>query len=223
MRGLYAIVDVDSLQRRGLDPVRFAAAVLAAKPAALQLRAKGALPRHVLGLLRELKCACRRAGVPLVANDRADLAALVGCDMVHVGQTDASVEQVRRIAPGIGVGVSTHDLAQLERALAERPTYVAFGPVFPTASKAEPDPVVGLEGLAQAHRLVRGRVPLVAIGGIGLENAESVARFADAAAVIGALLPPEGTADPYAAVTARASALHARLGGTRAAVVEATA
>jgi thiamine-phosphate pyrophosphorylase len=223
MRGLYAIVDVDSLERRGLDPVRFASAVLTAKPAALQLRAKGALPRQVLGLLRELKCACRRAGVPLVANDRADLAALVGCDMVHVGQTDATVEQVRRIAPGVGVGISTHDLGQLEAALSERSAYVAYGPVFPTASKANPEPAVGLDGLAQAAQLARGRAPLVAIGGIGLEQAESIARLADAAAVIAALLPPEGAQDPYAAVAARAAALHARLGGARASSLEATA
>ena len=218
MRGLYAIVDLDLLSARGVDPIAFARAVLEARPAALQLRAKNGHARAVLGLLRALAALCRAANVPLVANDRADLAMLAGADMVHVGQTDPSPDAVRRIAPGLGVGVSTHDLAQLAAALDALPSYVAFGPVFPTASKADPDPVVGLEGLSRARALVPAAVPLVAIGGITPQNAGEVSRWADAGAVIGALLPPaDATGDLFAAVTARARALHERLGGSPAA------
>lgn len=215
MRGLYAIVDLGPLTSRGIDPLAFARAVLEARPAALQLRAKNGHARAVLGLLRALSVACRRVDVPLVANDRADLALLAGADMVHLGQTDPAPDAVRRIAPRLGVGVSTHDLAQLRGALDAMPSYVAFGPVFPTASKDDPDPVVGIEGLARAREIVPPAVPLVAIGGITPHNAAEVARYADAGAVIGALLPPPEATGPelFTAVTARAATLHERLLG----------
>src|SRR6478609_1603996 len=103
MKGLYAIVDTQSLALRGVEAVAFAREVLAVRPAALQLRAKGLPPREVLGLLRALLPECRRVGVPLFANDRPDLAALAGCDGVHVGQHDMPIEQVRRIAPRLAV------------------------------------------------------------------------------------------------------------------------
>lgn len=190
MQGLYAIVDAATLATRGLNPVAFATAVLSARPAALQLRAKELSPRDVLGLLRELAPLCHNVGVPLYANDRPDLGVLAGCDGVHVGQTDMPIAQVRRIAPGLRVGVSTHDRAQLEAALAARPAYVAFGPVFATTSKANPDPVVGLEGVREASPLARAAgVPLVAIGGITVERARSLVGHVDAVAVIGDLLP----------------------------------
>lgn len=207
MRGLYAIVDVTTLAARGIDPVAFATAVLAARPAALQLRAKGVAAREVLGLLRAVAPLCHRAGVPLVANDRADLAALAGCDMVHVGQDDIGIDLVRRLAPSLKVGVSTHTLAQLMTALATKPSYVAFGPVFPTSSKDAPAPVVGLEQLRAARRsALESNVPLVAIGGVTLERAAEVATACDAAAVIAALLP-DGPFEARA-VSARAIELH---------------
>lgn len=191
MRGLYAIVDTKFLASRGTDPVQYARAVLEARPAALQLRAKDVGAREILTLLRVLGPLCRTKGVPLVANDRADLAALAGCEMVHIGQEDLPIELVRRIAPQLGIGVSTHDIAQLERALGSRPRYVAFGPVFDTASKHNPDPVVGVEGLRRAHRVASAaNTPLVAIGGITLARAAEVAPYADACAVIADLYPP---------------------------------
>jgi thiamine-phosphate pyrophosphorylase len=156
-------VDITTLAARGVDPIEFAAAVLVARPAALQLRAKGIEAREVLGLLRALGPLCHRANVPLVANDRADLAALAGCDMVHVGQDDIGVDLVRRLAPSLGVGISTHTFAQLETALATKPTYVAFGPVYPTTSKHAPSPVVGVARLRDAYRAAAlAGVPLVA-------------------------------------------------------------
>jgi thiamine-phosphate pyrophosphorylase len=215
-RGLYAIVDVTSLVARGLDPVAFARAVLEARPAALQVRAKELEARELLALLRAIAPLCRGAGVPLVANDRVDLAVLAGTPYVHVGQTDLAVERVRRVAADLRVGVSTHTPEQLAAALEARPDYVAYGPVFPTVSKAAPDPCVGLAGLAAASAQAdAAAVPLVAIGGVTLERAPDVARWATAAAVIHALLPASSTssASPYEEVTARSVALHAALGG----------
>lgn len=216
MRGLYAIIDIESLERHALDPLAFAEAILAARPAAVQLRDKAGGARRTLELLRATAPLAARAEVPLYANDRPDLALLAGASGVHVGQEDLPVPMVRSIAAGraLSVGLSTHDPAQVEAALAEAPDYIAIGPIFPTQSKDRPSPVVGLEALAElAARVHRARpgTPVVAIGGITLENAPRVAAHADAAAVIRALLPERGSASPYAEATARARAIHAAI------------
>ncbi|MBK7583011.1 MAG: thiamine phosphate synthase [Myxococcales bacterium] len=212
MRGLYAIIDTDSLSARGLDVLDFSRAVIAARPAVVQLRGKSLGGRDTLALLRALVPACRDAGVRVFANDRPDLALLAGCDGVHVGQTDLDVSDVRTFAPTLAVGVSCHDMAELERALALAPDYVAFGPVFPTSSKQDPDPVVGLDGLGRASVRARARgVPLVAIGGIELARAPAIAARAELGAVISALMP-EGDA-ALSTVTARAREFSRALGG----------
>jgi thiamine-phosphate pyrophosphorylase len=217
MRGLYAIVDIGTLAARRIDAVAFADAILRVRPAALQLRAKDVPPRETLALMRVVAPMCHRAGVPFVANDRPDLAILAGCDAVHVGQSDMPIDRVRRIAPGLGVGVSTHSLEQLDAALSARPLYVAYGPVFETATKKDPDPVVGVAGLRAARlRAAAAGVPLVGIGGITRERAPELVGLVDAVAVVAGLLPPlaiAGAAPPTSAdllrdVTARAAALH---------------
>lgn len=220
MRGLYAIVDTRALRARGIHPVAFATAVLVARPAVLQLRAKDSSPREFLALLRAISPLCREAGVPFVANDRVDLAALAACSFVHLGQDDLAIERVRRIAPGMRVGLSTHTPEQLARALDSGPAYAAYGPVFHTASKENPEPAVGLAGLREAAIATRrAHVPLVAIGGITLDRASEVAQIADAAAVIAGLLPPQGGDDAIQgileAVSLRARELHAALSGVR--------
>jgi thiamine-phosphate pyrophosphorylase len=212
MKGLYAIVDTKLLAARGTDPLAYAKALLEVRPAALQVRAKDVGAREILAILRALGPMCRQLGVPLVANDRADLAALAGCECVHIGQEDLPYELVHRIAPQLAVGISTHNLEQLDKALAFKPRYVAFGPVFETASKMNADPVVGLEGLRQASRVARAAgVPLVAIGGITLSRVEELAGLADACAVIADLYLPGAT---LADVTVRARAIHLAMGGT---------
>ncbi len=211
MRGLYPIVDVDSLERRSISVLDYAQALLAARPRLLQLRAKKSSAKDTLALLRALRPLCGEADCWLFANDRPDLAVLAGCDGVHVGQTDLAFAEVRSIAPGLKVGVSTHDLEQLEDALASRPDYVAFGPVFGTTSKENPDRVVGLEGLAQADsRARRAGIPLVAIGGITLERAPAIRERHAIGAVIAALLPDGAE---LGEVTGRARALSVALGG----------
>jgi thiamine-phosphate pyrophosphorylase len=190
----------------------FARRVLEARPKLVQLRAKHATARETLELLRALRELCRARGVELYANDRPDLALLAECDGVHVGQDDLPVSDVRRVAPGLKVGVSTHDALQLEQALGASADYVAFGPVFSTNSKAQPAPLVGLEGLRDAAKSAKAAgVPLVAIGGIDFERAASIAEVGVGAAVIGALLPGDGDLERVAEL---ARALGAALDGS---------
>jgi thiamine-phosphate pyrophosphorylase len=211
MRGLYAIIDADFLEASAIPLVEFAERVLAGRPGLVQLRAKHSSARATLEWLRALRPLSTVAGALLFANDRPDLAVLAKCDGVHVGQSDLSVRDVRRFAPSLRVGVSTHGEAELRAALAERPDYVAYGPVFQTTSKRRPEPTVGLEGLARAAELSRpARVPLVGIGGIDVARAPRVREHVDLGAVISALLPDDG----LAGVTRRTRELSALLGGT---------
>lgn len=222
--GLYAIIDTSTLDamsaaepsRAPIDPLAFADALLSAAPLfALQLRAKQAPARRTLELASALARRCSRAGVMFVVNDRPDIALLSRADAVHVGQDDLPLSDVRRAAPGLAVGVSTHDFEQLERALSSdlAPDYVAFGPVFDTRSKHAPDPTVGLEALTQAARRAKiSGVPLVAIGGISLANAAAVARAgASSAALISAL---SAHARDTEALVAHTRALHEALAST---------
>ncbi|HTS34234.1 MAG TPA: thiamine phosphate synthase [Candidatus Solibacter sp.] len=134
----------------------------------------------------------RGNGVRLIMNDRADLCLAADFDGVHVGQDDLSPQSVRAIiGPDRWLGVSTHNPEQLAEADRTSADYLAIGPVFATSSKANPDPVVGLEGVRRARSLTRK--PLVAIGGITRANAASVIEAgADSVAVISDLLRERG-------------------------------
>jgi thiamine-phosphate pyrophosphorylase len=204
LRGLYAICDVDTLRARGVDVLAFSRAVLAAGPCALQLRAKSSPDEERLALLEALRPLCRAASVPLICNDRPDLARAASCDGVHLGQEDLG--ELHGEPPGpLSVGVSTHTLDQLERALAIHPAYVAYGPVFSTRTKKDASPTVGIDELARANELARASgTPLVAIGGITLDTAPAVGARASAVAVISDLLGP--TPHDPSTVTARAAA-----------------
>jgi thiamine-phosphate pyrophosphorylase len=210
VRGLYAIVDCDFLAARGCAPLAFLERLLEARPAAVQLRAKSAGARVTLQLARRMSQLCQGCQVPFFVNDRPDLAILSGSVGVHLGQHDLGLDDARRVAPGLQFGLSTHRLDEVDRALAERPDYLALGPVFATASKRDPEPVVGLATLAEAARRCRqAGIPLVAIGGIDAARAPQVAACADAGAVISALLPAGGLSE----VSAAARQLHLSLGG----------
>ena len=165
-----------------------ARALVSAGCTLLQYRNKTGSSREMLSHARELRRIVGR-GITLIMNDRADLALAADFDGVHVGQDDMSVEAVRRIVgPKMIVGTSTHNPEQLHEAIKANPDYIAIGPVFATASKANPDPVVGLEGVRVARSLTDK--PLVAIGGITADHAHSViAAGADSLALISALLP----------------------------------
>jgi thiamine-phosphate pyrophosphorylase len=125
-------------------------------------------------------------------NDRADLCLAAEFDGVHVGQGDLSPESARKVVGSDRwLGVSTHNPEQVIEADQNSADYIAIGPVFGTASKANPDPVVGLEGVRAARRLTK--LPLVAIGGITRENCRSVIEAgADSVAVISDLIREPG-------------------------------
>ena len=132
----------------------------------VQLREKSLADAAVLSVLEEARAITRRLGVPLVVNDRPDLAVLVGADYVHVGQDDMPAAAARRF--GLPVGLSTHSPAELDRAEAD---YVGVGPVHATPTK-EGRPAVGLELVRYAAE--HARVPWFAIGGIDADNVADV-------------------------------------------------
>lgn len=168
--------------------VEFATELTAGGATLIQLREKHASSREILRLARELRRVLPQ-NVRLILNDRADLCVAAGADGVHVGQDDLSPDATRRIVgPERIVGVSTHNPEQVNSADQSAADYVAVGPVFNTSSKENPDPVIGLEGVKRARALTQK--PLVAIGGITIENCRSVIEAgADSVAVISELLP----------------------------------
>ena len=144
----------------------------------------------------------RRHQARVIINDRADIARLAGADGVHVGQEDLTPAAVRAILGDTAiVGLSTHSVEQIDLAVLEPVTYIAVGPVFGTTTKATGYEQVGLDMVREAARRASARgLPLVAIGGITLENAISVLQAGAASvAVISDLL---ATGDPEARVRA---------------------
>jgi len=195
LRGYYAILDV-SPDFSTASTLTWARALLAAGPCMLQVRAKSVSAAKLLELARALTVEARAAGVPLCVNDRLDVALLAGAQAVHLGQDDLPLRDARRVAAGrLAIGISTHDAEQVTRAIAAGADYIGFGPVFPTATKTDPDAVVGLAGLRAAVALA-GQTPVVAIGGLSLADVADVADAdAAAAAVIGAVArAPDPTA-----------------------------
>ncbi len=170
IESVYAIIDAEATP----EPSETLRAALEAGCAIVQLRAKRLDDQAFVELARQCKRACSNAGVPFVVNDRADIARVVGADGLHLGQDDLVIEDARRVVGSMQIGVSTHGLDQALEAERAGADLIAFGPVFETSSKENPDPVVGLEGLAEAcRRLSR---PVVAIGGITPENAGETLR-----------------------------------------------
>ena len=178
---LYAIIDPTFLT---ISELALAEALAASGVELIQYRNKTASSRQFFEISRQISSALGSRRVRLIVNDRPDIALLAGAGGVHVGQDDLSVEDARAICgPDRWVGVSTHTLEQVTEANATSADYIAFGPIFPTATKKNPDPVVGTERLRQARQLTKK--PLVAIGGITLDLAAEVYRAgADSLAVI---------------------------------------
>jgi thiamine-phosphate pyrophosphorylase len=187
---LYAIVDVGSFSAAGRTTsaiVDFARELAAGGVELIQYRNKDGEACTMLSHARELR-RMLPSKVKLIMNDRADLCIAAGFDGVHVGQDDLSPEGGRLVVgPARIVGVSTHNLEQLQQADAGPVDYIAFGPIFTTTAKRNPDPVVGLDGLRAARDATKK--PLVAIGGITRANARSVLDAgADCVAVISDLM-----------------------------------
>ncbi len=187
-----------------LPPLTLAERILEAGAPLLQLRLKDATTATFVEIGRELRARCDRHRATLIVNDRCDIAKLIGADGVHLGQEDLPPTAAREmLGPEAVIGYSTHNREQLDDAISDRSIdYIAYGPIFDTSSKRNPDPTRGVERLREAAR--RCNRPLVAIGGIDASNLQSViAAGADAAAIIGAIA---GSDDP-AASTRRLIAL----------------
>jgi thiamine-phosphate pyrophosphorylase len=190
---VYPILDTEALQARGIGLEAAAAAMLAGGALILQFRHKGHWSREVFEAARAVARVCRDAGARFVVNDRADFAMLLEAGL-HVGQDDLAPREARMLlGPNALLGFSSHNAEQIRAAAGEPVDYVAFGPVFATASKRQADPVAGVETLRRCRALCAK--PLVAIGGITRGSAlEVLAAGADSVAVIADLLPASATA-----------------------------
>jgi thiamine-phosphate pyrophosphorylase len=194
----YAIIDAGVLAKRGVDLSNFARAVRDARVQLVQYRDKDASPQTILRNAEIIRDIFAGSGCLLIMNDRADLAVLAGWDGVHVGQSDLSPEDARRVVgAGRWVGVSTHTEEQVRLAGMSCADYVAVGPVFTTETKQDAEPVIGLSGVTRARALTTKS--LVAIGGVTRANARSVIEAgADSIAVISALIGEGESAEKVA-------------------------
>jgi thiamine-phosphate pyrophosphorylase len=184
---VYPILDSEALARRGIAIQTAAAAFLEGGAGILQMRHKGHWSRETFASAKQIAVLCREAGARFVVNDRADFALLLDAGL-HIGQDDLAPRDARKLMGSEPtIGFSSHNAEQLCAAGGEPVDYVALGPIFGTASKLNPDPAVGLSELRRCRALIEK--PLVAIGGITLENALEVWQAgADSVAVIAGLL-----------------------------------
>lgn len=195
VRGFYAVLDrADEALARAL--------VGAGGARVLQVRVKPADAHDIVEVARMARRVCDEHGAALVIDDRVDIALAVAADGVHLGQTDLPIEAARAVAGArLWIGVSTHDRAQVERALAAGADYLGYGPIFATTTKANPDPVQGLDALAAAVAIATPRgVPIVAIGGIATHHAAAI--YATGAASICAISAVNAAPDVIAAARA---------------------
>ena len=187
---IYPIIDTAYLESAGIGVQHMAEAIAVADGVRIaQYRHKGAFTRARYEEARAVASILQGRQVCFVMNDRADIAMALRADGLHVGQSDLPPSVVRKlVGGGMLVGYSTHNREQLTDAECRWADYLAIGPAFGTASKSNPDPAVGLDGIAEARALVAK--PLVAIGGITLQNASSAFEAgADSVSMISGVSP----------------------------------
>ncbi len=182
--GLYVIVDPAACA--GRDPVDVARLALEGGAAMVQWRDKRCDKGDQISDARAIRKLCREHDALFIVNDHVDFALAVGADGVHLGQRDLSAAEARALVPeGFVVGVSTNNVEEAERAVADGASYVAVGSIFATDTKSTARPA-SPDTLRDVKRAVR--LPVVAIGGINADNVEeAVAAGADAVAVISAV------------------------------------
>ena len=196
-RGLYAILDIGP-HLAPEEALLVARAWLDGGASIIQLRAKHMDAGPYASLAAALARETRARRVPFIVNDRLDIAEAVGAEGVHLGQDDLPAARFRPRYGGL-IGLSCHSPADVEAARAARADNIGYGPVFRTITKANPDPVVGLDGLEHAVRLA-GPMPVVAIGGVTLEALPDIRKTGcNMVAAISALhTEPEATARAFA-------------------------
>ncbi|MFI3287295.1 MAG: thiamine phosphate synthase [Rikenellaceae bacterium] len=140
----------------------------------LQLREKNLSDKELLRAAAEILEVTKGTATKMVVNDRADIAKIAGADLLHLGQDDLSVEDARKIVGDMPIGLSTHSIEQAREALKHNPEYIGFGPIYKTTTKENPDPTVGTQLLEEVLKFVD--TPVVAIGGIFMENIQEVLR-----------------------------------------------
>ncbi len=191
---LYLVTDRELAGGRPIEDVVLAA--VRGGVTAVQLREKECRTRDFVALARRLKDALVRSGVPLIVNDRLDVALAAGADGVHVGQSDMAFADVRRLAgPDMLIGLTVETMEQAMEASHLDLSYLGVSPIFPTPTKTDTGGAWGLEGLAALR--ARTRQVLVAIGGVNAANVTQVIQAgADGIAVVSAIC---ATSDPEAA------------------------
>jgi thiamine-phosphate pyrophosphorylase len=202
LRGYYAVVGDGDGAPEALGDL--AQKLVGAGACAVQLRLKAAPAGVLVRAVAALREAIGSGSIPILVNDRIDVALAAGADGVHLGQEDLPLADALRVRAACGrpdllVGISTHNLDQIRAATAGGADYLGFGPVFATTTKAKPDPVCGLDGLAAAVTAA-GVVPVVAIGGITPARMADVAATGAAAACV--LAAVNRASDPAAAARA---------------------
>lgn len=185
---LYLVIGPDDCEQ---DPVAIATAAVTGGVSLAQLRAKDLSGRAFLQLALRMKQALAGSGVPLLINDRVDIALAAQVDGVHLGQDDLPARQARQIlGPEAIIGLTIRSRSEAEQAPLEVLDYLSIGGVFATRSKDNPDPPIGLSGLTTLATLLRAHstLPLCAIAGINGDNAASVlAAGVEGVAVISAI------------------------------------
>jgi len=186
-RGVHLCVITDATLVPGRDHVAVAEAALAGGADMIQLRDKTPDLRRLLPQARRIRAACRAQGALFIVNDRLDLALAAEADGAHLGQDDLPATVARRLlGPHRVLGVSTHDLTQAGAAVTAGADYIGFGPIFGTRTKETGYAARGTAMLRELRDAVR--IPIVAIGGITLQNVgEVIAAGAEAPAVISAI------------------------------------
>jgi len=190
------IADVESAAGRNLPSLIESA--VSAGVTVVQLRSKQQSTRAFCDLARDVIRILKPKGVPLVVNDRVDVALACGADGVHLGQLDLRLRDARRIlGPSKLIGISVNTIEEAREAENGDADYLGVGPLFATSSKSRLRPILGLEGLRRIRKQVR--LPLLAIGGISTANVVPVRRAgADGVAVISALISAPDIADAAA-------------------------
>lgn len=164
--GLYVIITEPTLSYQEIAKI-----CVEKRVKMLQLREKKLTDKELLKIAKDIVKITKSTSTNFIINDRVDIALLSDADGVHLGQSDISVEEARSI---LGkekiVGLSTHSIEQAKKALSENVDYIGFGPIYPTPTKAIPDPAVGVELLKEVLKF--SNLPVVAIGGLDGESTQ---------------------------------------------------